>query len=270
MGANVGDALAPLVIGTLLAVLDWRQVVVINVIPGVVMAVLILWLLRNLYITSSKDKSSKPSKEGIGFREYVSGLVPLLKNRNLLLISTSSGFRSMTQNALMTFLPLYLIYELSFSDALTGLSLALLQIAGLIAAPISGILSDRMGRKKIIMGSMTMTAITLVVMATVGQSKIFVLFIAVLGFFLYAIRPVMQAWLMDTTPKKMAGTSVGVLFGVQSMFSALSPLLAGLIADAYGLFSTFYFIAGTILAANLLIFFMPSPPSKDAEASVSA
>ena len=45
MGGNVGDALAPLVAGALLAVLSWREVVIINVIPGIVMAVVLLVLL---------------------------------------------------------------------------------------------------------------------------------------------------------------------------------------------------------------------------------
>ena len=44
MGGNVGDALAPFVAGALLAYLTWRQVVVVNVIPGIVMSVLLLRL----------------------------------------------------------------------------------------------------------------------------------------------------------------------------------------------------------------------------------
>src|SRR5215831_2542158 len=42
MGGNVGDALAPLVIGALLAIYSWRSVVLMNVLPGIVMAVFIL------------------------------------------------------------------------------------------------------------------------------------------------------------------------------------------------------------------------------------
>src|SRR6516162_5177767 len=38
MGGNIGDAVAPLVVGALLAVLNWRNVVVINVLPGVLLA----------------------------------------------------------------------------------------------------------------------------------------------------------------------------------------------------------------------------------------
>ncbi|GGG00931.1 MFS transporter [Paenibacillus abyssi] len=280
VGANVGDALAPLAIGSILAVLDWRQVVAFNVVPGVFIALAILFFLRNLYVVKKDKKEADTgtgkaadttkAKEGMSFKEYFSGLKSLLKNRNLLIISSSSGFRSMTQNALNTFLPLYLFYELMFSEAMLGVALFVLQLAGLIAAPISGTLSDRLGRKRIIMASMLMTAAVLVVMAAAPNSKFFVVFIAVLGFFLYAIRPVMQAWLMDSTPKKMAGTSIGLLFGVQAMFSALAPTAAGLVADRFGLFSTFYFVAATIVIANFLIFFMPNQTTNKKDAAPSA
>jgi FSR family fosmidomycin resistance protein-like MFS transporter len=84
-----------------------------------------------------------------------------------------------------------------------------------------------------------------------------VLFIAVLGFFLYAIRPVIQAWLMEVTPTGMAGSSVGVLFGTQSLGSSAGPLLAGMIADRHGLGAVFYMLAATIVCANLMILLMP-------------
>src|SRR5258706_7414324 len=46
MGGNVGDALAPLAVGSLLAVLSWREGVILNVMPGLVMSLLLLLLLR--------------------------------------------------------------------------------------------------------------------------------------------------------------------------------------------------------------------------------
>lgn len=271
LGANLGDALAPLAMGTLLAILDWRQVVAFNIVPGLLMALIILFFLRNLYVTSKKKKTDADAQSGneekLTFKEYFSGVAGLFKNPSLILISTSSGFRSMTQNVLYTFLPLYLAYEMLFNEFWVGFSLFVLQAAGMIAAPISGILSDKIGRKTIIMGSMFMTAVVFLMMAIANGSKLFVVFIGILGFFLYAIRPVMQAWLMETTPKKMAGTSIGFLFGVQSMFSALAPVAAGLIADRFGLYSTFYFVAITIVLANVLIFFMPNTVKEGASPS---
>jgi MFS family permease len=163
----------------------------------------------------------------------------------------------MTQNALLTFLPVFLAYELGYSPFWVGVCMFGLQTAGFAAAPVAGHLSDRMGRRSIMMTSMAMTAVVLVFMALAGKSLAFVAFIAVLGFFLYAIRPVMQAWILETTPKNMGGTSIGVLFGAQALGSSVGPLLGGLVGDAYGLTATFHFLAATIVLANLFIFFMP-------------
>src|ERR1700755_1115885 len=42
MGGNLGDAIAPLVVGAMLTVFSWREVVVMNVGPGLVASVLLL------------------------------------------------------------------------------------------------------------------------------------------------------------------------------------------------------------------------------------
>jgi MFS family permease len=57
----------------------------------------------------------------------------------------------------------------------------------------------------------------------------------------------------------MGGTSIGILFGTQAVGAAIGPLVGGLIADRYGLIATFYFLAFTVVVANLFIFFTPMP-----------
>jgi FSR family fosmidomycin resistance protein-like MFS transporter len=124
-------------------------------------------------------------------------------------------------------------------------------------APVAGHLSDRWGRRSVMMTTMAMTAVVLLFMAVAGRSPAFIVFIAVLGFVLYAIRPVIQAWLLESTPKNMGGSSIGILFGAQALGSSIAPLIGGVIADRFGLGATFYFLAGTIVCANLLIMLMP-------------
>ena len=260
MGGNAGDALAPLVVGALLAVLTWREVVLINVVPGLVMSLMLLVFLGTVQLGRKRPTAAaldSDEAERQSFRDYVQGLRALFRNRSLVLLSTSGAFRSMTQNALLTFLPLYLAREMGYSIFLVGLSMFALQIAGLAASPVAGHLSDKLGRRSVMMTSMAMTAAVLLLMALAGNSPWFVGLIAVLGFFLYAIRPVIQAWLMETTPKNMGGSSIGILFGAQSLGASVAPLIGGVIADSYGLGATFYFLAGTIVCANLFIMFMP-------------
>lgn len=104
---------------------------------------------------------------------------------------------------------------------------------------------------------MATTAVVLLAMAFSGGSLVFVALVAVLGFFLYAIRPVIQAWLLEATPKNMGGSSIGILFGAQALGAAVGPLLAGMVADRQGLIATFYFLAATIVIANLFVLFTP-------------
>jgi MFS transporter, FSR family, fosmidomycin resistance protein len=252
MGGNVGDAIAPIVIGTALAVFSWRQVVVLNVAPGLVVA-----LLMFAFLGAIRPGERKTHAEGQSLAEYMSGLRHLLRNRAVVLLSVGSSFRTMTQTALLTFLPVYLAREMGYSPALVGACLFALQAAGFAAAPVAGHMSDRMGRKQILIGAMATSAVVLAGMAVAGGSPIFVALIAVLGFFLYATRPVIQAWLLETTPKNMGGSSIGVLFGAQALGGALGPYLAGLVADRNGLSATFYFLAATIVVANVFVFWTP-------------
>jgi MFS family permease len=262
MGGNVGDALAPLVVGSLLTVLTWREVVVLNVMPGLVMSLLILVFLGTLRMGGKSKAAGPEAKQSL--RDYFRGVPALFRNKSLVLLTTSSAFRSMTQNSLLTFLPVYLAYEMHFSPFWVGAGMFALQAAGFAATPIAGHLSDRMGRRSIMMTSMIMTGVVLAFMTLAGKSLAFIVFIAILGFFLYAIRPVMQAWLLESTPKNMGGTSIGILFGAQALGSSVAPLVAGMIADRYGLLAVFWFLAATIIVANVFIIWMPNPEAEKA------
>jgi len=252
MGGNVGDAIAPLVIGAALAVFSWREVVVLNVAPGLVVALLMFAMLGSIQLGAKTTHA-----EGQSVAQYWGALKNLLRNRALVLLSVGSSFRTMTQSALLTFLPVYLAHDMGYSPVWVGACLFALQAAGFAAAPVAGHLSDRMGRKQILMGSMLTSALVLVMMAFAGASPVFIFLIAVLGFFLYATRPVIQAWMLDVTPKNMGGSSIGVLFGAQAVGGALGPLFSGMVADRYGLLAAFYFLAATIVVANLLVFWVP-------------
>src|SRR5215831_15325119 len=264
MGGNLGDALAPIAVGSLLAVLSWRQVVVINVIPGLVMSLLILVFLGTLRIGSKRKEKVADDKRVQSLGDYFRGVPVLFKKRGLIVLTLSGAFRSMTQNALLTFLPIYLAFQMHYPPFWVGAGMFALQAAGFAASPVAGHLSDRMGRRSVMVSSMAMTAVVLVFMAVAGKSQAFIIFIAILGFFLYAIRPVMQAWLLETTPKNMGGTSIGILFGAQALGASIAPLLGGMVADRYGLTMTFWFLAGTIVFANLFILAMPAHEPKQA------
>jgi MFS transporter, FSR family, fosmidomycin resistance protein len=258
MGGNCGEAIAPFVIGALLAVYNWRTVVVVNVVPGIVMAVVILLMMGALTMRRDGDDMNAAAGKQGSARDYMRGFAGLLHNGPLMLVSVSAAFRTLTQSGLLTFLPVYLAYELDYSPFAVGISMSVLQIAGFVAAPFAGHLSDTMGRKRVVVSSMVLTGVTIACMALAGRTVWFVVFIALVGFFLYAMRPVLQAWAVECTPKELAGSGVGLQFGITALGASLGPALAGIISDATDLYTGFYFLAGTIVAANVLMYFMPA------------
>jgi MFS transporter, FSR family, fosmidomycin resistance protein len=267
MGGNLGDAVAPLAVGALLTAFSWRDVVIMNVVPGVAASVLLLLLLgRSGGADFGEDRpvlGPSPGRVSRPALHAFAGVRLLLANRTVLMLSLGSAVRAMTAMTLLTFLPVFLANERGYSPAWVGGSLFALQAAGFAAAPISGHLSDRMGRRNIIMTSMAMSGVVLLFMAFAGRSPAFALFVAFLGFFLFAIRAVLQAWLLDATPKQLGGTSIGILFGTQAVGAAIGPLIGGVIADHYGIIATFYYLAATIVVANMFILLTPAGIGKE-------
>jgi len=255
MGGNVGDAVAPLVVGALLTVFSWRDVVLMNVLPGIVMSVLILLYVGRI---QNAEKAASRKAPPVNGAARLRAITTLLTDRAVVTLSVGSTFRTMTQSALLTFLPVYLAREMGFSPVWIGACMFVLQAAGFIAAPIAGHLSDTIGRKQIIVSSMSMSAVVLLAMIFTGGTIWFVLLVAALGFFLYAVRAVLQAWLLDATPPGLGGSAIGILFGAQAAGAAIGPICAGILADHFGIMAAFYFLAATIVIANFLVFFTPA------------
>ena len=143
------------------------------------------------------------------------------------------------------------------STVYTGVALMIIQVGGLLASPIAGMWSDRIGRRPIVFGALGLSSAMIVLLTFVGDAKLYVAGISLLGFFLFSIRPVVQSWMMDMVPPGFAGSATSLMFGTQAILGALAPIVGGLIADHYGLVTVFYYLAGLMLFANILVVMIP-------------
>ncbi len=252
MGANLGDTLAPIAVGVALTYMTWRHVLIFNFFPGVLLG-FVLWRLLAKAGTIRAETKGKD----LSLQEYWLAVKTMGRNRSIRLLCILSGLRSMTQAGLFTFLPLYLANELKYSPALVGTYITVVQAAGIFGSPISGIISDKKGRRPVLTAGLLITSLLLVALVVLKLKFLFIGVLAFLGFFLFALRPVIFAWTMDLAPKNVAGTTVSALFGIQSLFSGFSPAICGFIADRYGILSSFYFLAFTVFVANFLVYQIP-------------
>lgn len=253
LGASAGDAIAPLAAGFLLAWMGWRETAMVSSLPVFVIALLLLLTLN----AREKAANVANGKKKMSSAEYFSGLRALMKNRAVVVLCLVSGFRTVTLMGLLTFLPLYLADQLHLEATAVGATLMAMQVGGLIATPLAGIWSDRKGCRPVVMAGFAGTTVVLAVITLIHNQYLLVAGVSLLGFSLYAARPVMHSWMMGITPAHLGGSSMSLLFGTQSAFNFMLPPLGGLIADTWGLTAVFYLLAGTILIANVLVYLVP-------------
>ncbi len=252
LGANLGDTLAPLAAGSLLAVLSWQGTAAAGSVPVVFVALLIaVMLLRK------DNRTGAATRSPMALSEYLLGVKRIVRDRMVLGLCLMAGFRSMAQNGLLVFLPLFLIDELHTGPIWMGVAMMAMQMGGLVAAPVAGAWSDRIGRRPVVLSGLTVATVVIATITLIQNDVALVATISVLGFALFAVRPVVHSWMMDLVPASLSGSATSLLFGTQALLSAAVPPIGGLIADAYGLSAVFYLLAGTMLVANFLVYLLP-------------
>ena len=265
LGANGGDALAPLAIGAALLWLSWPQAAVAAAAPTLAIALLLFAALpRQSTVPRRQDGLAPAAGEGMSLAAYWRGLGALIRNRAVLSLCLVAALRTMTQAGLLAFLPLYLSNDLGAGPLLLGAALAAMQAAGFVAAPIAGAWSDRIGRRPIILAGLSASTVVIAGLGAIGHAGTFIVGISVLGFVLFAVRPVIHSWMMDLTPPNLGGSATSLMFGSQALLATAAPIIGGMIADTWDLAAVFYFLAGSLLAANLALVLLPLARRKDA------
>ena len=97
----------------------------------------------------------------------------------------------------MIFLPVYLREDLEYSAGTVALFLALAQVVGIVVQPAMGWLSDRFGRKIVLVPALTAMGLLSAVLAVAEPGPQLVLTILALGAFLYSLHTIMIAAAMD-------------------------------------------------------------------------
>jgi MFS family permease len=118
---------------------------------------------------------------------------------------------------------------------------------------VTGALSDRIGRKGLIVGGMTVQAAGLVAVATGSALPAFVLGQVLLGVGTAMVYPTLLAAIGDVAQPSWRASSVGVYRLWRDLGYAFGALLSGLVADAFGLSAAVWWVGGLTLASGALV-----------------
>jgi predicted MFS family arabinose efflux permease len=256
-GGSLGEALGPVTAAGLVAVLYWQDVLQLSLLPALIAAIM-MWTLL-------KREDSRGVSGASNFRDYVRSFFALLHQRALLMICLVSGLRSIGQATTAIVLPIYLREDLGYSAALVGIYLSMAQLAGIGSQPLMGFLSDRVGHKRVLIPAMAGFALLLMVIPLADGKVQLAVVILALGAFLFSLHAILISAAVELAGEEMQATTVSLIYA-SSFIGSLAPTMAGVLADRYGLETTFIFGA-TAAAAACVILILTKLPQRHRTAS---
>ncbi|MFT6581945.1 MAG: MFS family permease [Alphaproteobacteria bacterium] len=251
VGASLGDAAAPAVAGLLISIIGWQG----TAITGGVVPILAAALL--LFAFGREGPTDKGGARKSSLHAYLTGLRGLVRESSTWKVCIMSGFRGTSQVGLRTFLPLYFVAEYGSDPFWLGMMVMTLQVTGAVTTPFAGVMSDRIGRRPVLMIGFAGSALIMFTLPWIPTLPMLMAVIGMAGVFVFAVRPVLQSWALDMTPPQLGGSMVSLLFGTQSLFAMAVPILGGMIADAWGLDYVFHILAGAVVIAAFIAMTIP-------------
>ena len=138
--------------------------------------------------------------------------------------------------ALTTFLPTYLKQDRGLSVLGTGAYLGIIIVAFFCGCVVSGVLSDRLGRRANVAIFAALCIATVLTYAFAPLTNSQMLFLGFpLGFFSAGIPASMAALFSELYPAGMRGSGVGFCYNFGRVVSAAFPVMVGYLADRIGL-----------------------------------
>jgi len=177
-----------------------------------------------------------------------------VKRNNLFVLAFALTVVTLGFGLVMPIIPFYM-EQMGAGGTELGLLVASYAVMRLIFGPIWGSLSDRVGRKPIMMIGVFGYGITMVGFGL--ATKLWMMFAARMlsGILSSATSPTTMAYIGDSTLEKDRGAGMGVLGAAAGIGTVFGPALGGLLADT-SLATPFFFAAALSLLSVLLIAFL--------------
>ena len=248
LGGNAGFALGPILVTPLVLLLGLHGTLLLAVIPALVAAVLAreLGRLRDVAAEKSAHVARSVAEEDRDADDWnafarLGGVVAL---------------RSCVYFGLQAFVPLWFIHHLGTGEGTGNGALTAMLVAGAVGTYSGGRIVDRVGRRRLVVGSTALTIPVLVALVLAPSPLTAGLMTALAGFLIiltFSITVVMSQEYLPSRLGLASGVSLGLAIGVGGVAAAAM----GLVADAYGLRTVMWLIVALAVPMVVLARTLP-------------
>ncbi|HEY1899450.1 MAG TPA: MFS transporter [Steroidobacteraceae bacterium] len=246
-GSVIGTTLAPLALVPLAIAYSWHVAFFLSGVPGLILALLIWWLVDEPPRAAALSVA-QTAKEPSG------SIWAMLANRN---IALCCGISILMVGSLVIgsiFLPQYLTNGLGLSPKIMARIMAVLGFCPAVGGVLGPWLSDRFGRRPIMIGFCVLLALCPVAVLMVHGSVVMMTTLMAVSWIGAGSFPLFMGVVpAETLSFRRAATAMGLVIGVGEIGGGvLSPLVAGKLADLFSLATPLIFQAIIPLLAAVL------------------
>ena len=250
-GGSSGDIIGPIATGLLLAYFSWREILTIYTVFPLVIALWTFLLLSRLCRSGPTGNAENVPSSHIDPKANLRLCWDILRTTDIWLVNVVAGLRSMCFAVLITFLPIYM-HDSGFSAPSIGFHFGLLWAIGLLASPVMGFFSDRMGRKIVLVPALLYSSTMVAILAYYGNGPLFTVLIILLGFSIRSDYSLINATIIDIVKGRVENTMLGILSFSRALMGAAAPLIAGFLYQHSGMRAALLFVSALFFLASVL------------------
>jgi len=158
---------------------------------------------------------------------------------------------------LYPFFALYLTQKFDIGMSTVGIIFAIFSVTGMAGSALGGALTDRMGRKVVIVASLILSSLSALGMGFAPTMGIFIAVVVIVGTLSSIGHPAHEAVVADLLPPDKRAEGYGIIRVVFNVAVIIAPPIAGLlIANSY---TTLFIVDAVIslIAVTIVIFALP-------------
>jgi FSR family fosmidomycin resistance protein-like MFS transporter len=242
-GATVADTLTPVALGALLVAFAWQDVLRAQALPALLVALLVWRGLAGQF----RAVAGAPSQ-----RSLVRDVRAVLLDPVFVVVSLAQGLMMMARQVILTFLPLYIQLGLGRNAFELGIYVALLHGMGTVSQPVLGILSDRLGRKAVLVPSFLILAGLYAGLAAVAPGWPLGLVVLAIGVFFYTLFNVTSAAVLDAAGERVQASAFGLTSVLAQVIVLPAPVMAGWLVQRQGYAAAFY-LSGAFMLLGAVV-----------------